>query len=418
MFKFDKFENFYKYLLNFMGYSLYKKIDEESSLHLVISTESIPTMQIKNNSIPLKHIIKKKLQYIYNFIILGLIIWSILALIILVATKKNTNYIGGAIFHIIFFFHYIFGLSYYKTDHLFNILEKHSRTKYIYNIFMVIAFLSAISLAILNVFLFMKQDKYLIYSYFYSENYLQYNVGMIILIFIDTLYSYLSFFTYAVTFCTIMFYHKHVVKSYNQKIYEYVKRPDSANKKINTIALEYTRLKDEFSIAVKYLKNFFVSLNIFGGIGFYVTIINLQSRNYNPIGITNSCIFLIIEIIYIISVESVQSHVSDILKLLTSQQFVTSLFRTYNTNRHIELTAGNHHDLQSIGSTLQNCLISTLSIDESIDWVVLDLITRKEWESFTVFGMKIDNSTILQKMFGAILAFLTATSLSDIIFDI
>jgi hypothetical protein len=99
--------------------------------------------------------------------------------------------------------------------------------------------------------------------------------------------------------------------------------------------------------------------------------------------------------------------------LLTSKQFVSSVFRLYNTNRNIELISGTY-TTQNIGIMVQHNLISTLSIDESIDWVVLNAVISKEWDTFNILGVKLEDTTILQKMIGVIFLFLVSQGISDL----
>jgi hypothetical protein len=253
-----------------------------------------------------------------------------------------------------------------------------------------------------------------VYSYFYDSNEMtNKNIILLILLTIDTIYKYITFFTTSITFCVVMLYHKTTIALYSAKVNNYVRRPATSNAKINTIATEYTELKDKFSKTVKLLNNFFVTMNIFGIVGLYLTIVTFQSQTYILSFAINTFLFITIELIYIISIQIVRKKVNKIMGLLTSKQFVSSVFRLYNTNRNLELITGNY-TIQHIGIMIQNNLISTLSIDESIDWVVLNAIISKEWDTFNILGVKLEDTTILQKMMGMILLFIVSQGISDL----
>lgn len=405
----------YRAILTFLGFQLYKndKVDDDLDIESGITT-GIRMVAVKRDNMTTHIKAIKNLKYLYNIFVVCILMWTVVASIIFASLTSNSTYFINSAYSIMFTFHYVYSIIYFKKNHIYDILEKHDNAKKTCETAVKVSLVATIGITILITIWLTSEKTIHIYTYLYDFNKMtNKNIFLIILLIIDITYRYLTFFTTSITFCIVMLYHRTTIASYSAKVNNYVQRPTTSNTKINTIALEYTDIKEKFSRTVKLLNSFFVTMNIFGIIGLYSTIVYFQSSTYMLTLIIDSLLFVSIELIYIISVQTVRKKVSKIVGLLTSRQFVSSVCRTYNAGRNVELITGDH-TMQNIGSMTQNILISTLSIDESIDWVVLEIIISKEWDTFNILGIKIEDTTILQKMLGMILLFVVSQTISDL----
>jgi hypothetical protein len=405
----------YHIVLTFLGLQLYKKNIIDDNLDIEIGLDnSVRMITGKSQGVTPREKMLKCLKYIYNLFIISVLAWTIIASFIISINTSSSAYFINCVYNIIFTIHYICSIKYFKKDHIYDILNKHANAKHICEIAILVSLIITVAIAISIVVCITSEKTVHVYSYFYDSGKMTTkNIFLIILLIIDTIYSYITFFTISITFCIVMLYHKTTITSYSVRVDNYVHKPTASNAKINTIATEYTELKEKFSKTVKLLNNFFVSMNIFGIIGLYLTIIEFQTQTYEFTFIINTFLFVLIEIVYILSIQIVRKKVNKIMGLLTSKQFVSSVFRLYNTNRNIELISGTY-TTQNIGIMVQHNLISTLSIDESIDWVVLNAVISKEWDTFNILGVKLEDTTILQKMIGVIFLFLVSQGISDL----
>lgn len=396
----------YKYIYKYLGYDIYKE-DKEEDRELDIEIGEGKVINIKYNKEDKRKGEKgERIRYIYNIIIIGILIGSIMGSLIYAIYINDSIYFTRSVYNIIFTLHYIYGIKYYKKDHIYKILKNNREMKKIYNMIIKISIGITIGITIGYVIILMKGGDIHVYSLIYKkeESNIK-NISIIILLILNTIYNYITFFTTSTTFCIVMFYHKNIISTYTEKINNYIYKATESNVKMNSIAIEYTKMKDEFSKTVDYLNNFFVAMNIFGIIGTYITVNALQNGEYNIQDIINTCIFVIIEIIYIISIQIVRMDINNISNIITSSLFVSSIFKKYNIKRNIELN-NNKQMIENIKNITENSLITILNIDENIDWIMLNNIINKKWDTFNIFGIEIDDSTILHKLLGFFIVFL------------
>lgn len=394
----------YKYILCFLGLYEYKDTNNNVINYKISRNNSIKILSniLTDNDLQIKY------KYIYNiFIFLIISINIILTLSYIFINNATMLSIFEKSFNFIFIVNYYNSISYFKKEHLYNIINGNNIIKK-YNNYLIIALICIFILIILHI-IFIPIS----YNYFINRN-INYLIYFLMLcLILETLYGYMIFFLTIITFFIVMKYHKDNIQRYTEKVSDYVKKPTGTNTKINIIAIEYSRLKDEYSDTVDNLNNFFGYMHICSLISLYVSILTIQNNTYNYITIINTCIFMICEIMYVNLIKDVNINIDKIVNLLSSSQFVTSMFRSYNINRNIEL-ANKDYDLQTVGYMIKNTLISTLSIDESIDWIILNAIMNKPWSSFCIFGIKLDDTEITHKFVGLVITLLMADSISSI----
>lgn len=397
-------------IIKFLGFDTsYGELKDDNDLILEYMENGITIKDTQNNKSK-----NNTLIYIYNIFILSLISWTTIASIVLSIINNDMSFILRILYNIIFITYYVFGLTYFKKDHIYSILNKHELLNKRYNILLIIGvFISCLIVgAIVTVVL--RGNKVHVYSIFYETSNIYIRIFLLIVLMLDTFYSYSIFFTISITFCLVMIHHKSVMTIYNGKLKKYIMTPTGINAKVNTMGVEYVRLKQDFSKTVECLNYFFVTLNIFGILGFNMTIVSFQNHNYLFVDILDSFLFLLIEIIYIISIQYVRNNINDIIGILTTPQFVSAMLRSYNNERNIKINFEDN-SLDAIGANSRNSLISSLTIDESIDWLIFDAISTKPWETFNILGIEINDTTVLQKLFGFIVLIALSNNISNIL---
>ena len=393
----------YNYIISFLGISKYERHNDYHNdvVDIELGTTEIEIVYNDKND---KNDKKWNYQYINNIFIILLLIWTPFASIILSIYYKDSSHIVSSLYNIIFVSHYIHSMTYFKKKHMNNSISKNNK---LYVKMVYCSLIVALMISIANVIILNMGFNVHVYSVFFNiDGNTKLNVFLSIILFLESIYGYVIFFITSITFCFVLMNDKTKINNYRLKLHDYIKGTSDMNTKVNSIANEYTKMKESFSKTVENLNTYFVAMNIIGIAELCAVISTFGNGNYDYIMIGNIVLFLIIEFMYILSIQNVRSNIDSIISMATSQKFISSIFRTSNTNKNIEMSQD--ITMENILDTSKQSLIAILSIDESIDWLVLNTILTKEWDSFNFLGVKIDDSAILQKLLGVILAMIFA----------
>lgn len=353
------------------------------------------------------------LTFIHNFFAFALISWQIVFSLYRAILLGDENRFFRYMFQLIFSAYYFFGMLYFNKDHFYEKIKRYNSIKKIADISSIIIILASLIISSINVANLLTGIN--VHNYTYIFNNVDSNTSLCVLLFFDTFFSYMAFLTISLTFALLMSYHASILKEYMNNFDNYASGSVNNNKKINMIGKEYPVLRNEFSETVSLTNSFFVTLNIFGVIGLYITINLFKNKKHVYTDILNLVLFFIIEIVYIRSVQYVKQLVSKINDALSSQQFVNSMFRNYNTNRDIELGTSDNFTIEQMKNTVDSCYISVRTIDDSVDWIILKLLTQSDWDTFNILGVKINDESVIQKIFGIIVSFIFAQDIIDLL---
>ena len=154
-----------------------------------------------------------------------------------------------------------------------------------------------------------------------------------ILLFVDTLYSYLTFLINVCVFVINMIYHKKQVSDYSNNLSnEFIKSNHDAESKITSIAISYSLMRDAFNETVTTLNNFFATLNFIGIIAVYYFFNAINMSNISADEIINMIIFFGVELVYIIAIQTVNTSINDISDATGSTPMVGLYFSDDDTN--------------------------------------------------------------------------------------
>ena len=275
---------------------------------------------------------KKKESYkrmiittIYKIMIYFIILWLVPYTLYMAIRDKNGYIFGRSWFQILYAVQYYYASSYFSENHFYeNILCNEKLKKYM-NIASPCLLLFSISLGIINVCLLNTGYRYIGYDEIYKLSTISGKVLISILIFLDSFYSYITFLINSYVFAINMIHHKVTVSTYAESLDNYVKSVDVI-RIINIVATEFSQMKNTFAHTVELLTPFFSVLNF---VGFITVYFYLNTIKNNDLGISeyiNLILFLIIEAIYIQSIQSVNDNIQKISDTITSNSMIITFF--------------------------------------------------------------------------------------------
>lgn len=110
------------------------------------------------------------------------------------------------------------------------------------------------------------------------------------------------------------------------------------------------------------------------------------------------------------TMNAIKNNIQEIREKASNPNIINKYIRRTNDSMIL-----NEHDQNDISNEelIKKILLKQVSNDIetslSIEWTLFEKITKNEWDSFTLLGYKVNDLSILKKMFGVIV-FLTAGS--------
>lgn len=431
-------QNLHHYILNFSGY-FYKSGYIHADTPLEIEIVRHGTYIAKPRHI-LSYFNKQQLLiFIYRIFIGMLIGWTVPYGLYRSIEMNSLAIFGRTMYQIMIFIQYIIGIEYFKKDHFYTHILGNSNLLKIIRFTIPLTTLISLSLSITYPILLQQSYHFNIHSDIYNSANSVGKICICVLLFMESLYSYQTFLISCVLFSINMLYHKWTISEYSYNLLEYVRRSISTVEKINIVAIEYSQIKEQYNETVDHLNPYFSSLNFIGFPSIYFYIIAITENDTSPIEITNIALFLLIELIYIVSIQSVSWEISNIALTLRGNNFITTFFGSkkidlfdqneyqllcasaYNTDSmasNNSIGSNNLHNDKKSSETLQamlkNILVISLATDQMLNWVALQNIVAEQLNSFTLFGIEISNQTILSRIFGLIITLLIFSKVSDL----
>lgn len=411
----------YNLIYYIYGHSFYidKNNPENDSLRVQIEPSGtiVTIPDLTDNITSLKIRIKYLFCFLYNAIIIIFIGWSNIYTIIDAIQTNNINLIFNEIFQFAFLIQYMIGLWYFNTSEYPNIISKSNEISKTFEIVSVIFLILSISITALTIGLILSNNGIVVDSLFF--NVYSSSPEMIVLLCLNRFYSYASFFANMTIFFLQMYYSKKSLDTYTSQTTIYISSSFSLLDKIINITNGFQQLKNNYDTMINNLNLFFSSLTIIGTFGLYFTIINIFLNNINSIEIINSILFLITEIMYINTAQSSRSSI-DLIKMAIKDPI---LYQEFNKKKkQTDMGINNDPDerelTDNIKSVKEICTVTYMcckELEENLLWKKLDTIINSEWETFRFFGIKIQDTDLLQKVFGLIIGFVFTANFINVI---
>ena len=348
---------------------------------------------------------------IYNFIITCLIAWPIFYAIINDIMNGEANVIKNSLFQFVFLSQYIIGSIYFANAHFYKILK---RNKYIFDMYTKLIYIglgSSLLIVIVSLILLNIGYKISMYSTLYNDTATHGKIWVNILLIIESFFSYISYVTNMITFSVIMIYHREKINMYSEKI-----QNDKNNflfDLIVSITEEFHNMRDEYADTISNINDMFNMLNIFGLIALYFSLMNIYNKNIYIMDIINIVFFVVIETIYIYSINKVRTCISNIKDKMTSVSIITQIMGK-TPDRQI-ISKINKTDQSSIFDMTYHGMAASFKNVEVLNWIVLRDVLSAEWETFNFLGFPITDSFIVQKALSVLIGVIFVKNLSDMV---
>jgi hypothetical protein len=363
-------------ILRFAGYT---SEFENNTSHIPLSIEHgrRNTYVAKQYTVKRSMISKKIGTIIYECFISAVILWTVVYAAYMAIRDKDFVLFGRSWFQILVVLQYYHGISYFNKNHFYENIACNSTLKNYIDIVIPIASFIGGCIAIVNVVLLNLGYRFFVYDEIYNNVEIIGKVFTSILLLIESSYTYTTFIINACIFSINMLYHNQRVTAYATDLTDYIKSSLSTHRKLNNVGIEYSQMKAKFNETVTLLTPFFAVLNFVGFIVMYFYTIAITNDLISVPEITNLILFVLIETVYIISIQNVNNNVSNINNILSSDIIIAEYFgnKVFNHNMPI-------HDIHTNGTHKMNC--DHRSVDISVARQVSGFVDRTDRNAFCV----------------------------------
>jgi hypothetical protein len=406
----------------------------------------------------------------YMFFVLSSILWAFLYAIGLSIIEKDSRYVTSNIFLIMYIVQYITGVLFYRKNFYNESIKKMNNYHKKLIISYIVSIVISCIISILSVIFLINGFNMNIYTKMYDYIGNDYKIIVCILIIIDKFYSYNIYFVNVITFSFSLINQRIKIGAFKNKLDSIVSGNNDI--KINEIIMEYTELKSYHSILVNSLNNVFVSITILGLGGCYFTVMDFNTEFIGVITYIDIIFYIIVEGIYIYSINRIKYILDDIRRIVESTPFafkflgkseLTSIsgdiYEDYNSakiesennlddieiesmlspattpiksrkNSNLE-TSSRYVNMKIIHESIakkdidgnrkidliKNIMFRNLIVTHEngidIQWVLLYNKLSEPWDQFSIFGFDMDDDQLIQKFIFVGLSFFGILRLND-----
>ena len=391
----------YEYILKVIGYGLNQEATHELPLTINRHTDGTMEPQARNSENKIRKLCK--FGYVYNFIIFLLISWKIPYILTKALYDKNVNMGGFASFPILISIQYLLGINYFNGNHFYSRL--HDRNiKNRFNIYLTISSIVGLILTVTSVVLLICNIDVFAYTDIYTNASIVQKVFVVILIFVDMLFSNQIMVVNCCSFVTNLISHKYDIIDLINRIETNITDSTSTGIKIGTIAQDYSNIKDKYGDTVDATKFLFSSLNFFGFVHISFLIAMFNNNTYYVLHIIYAALFILIDIIFINVLQTVKSSIIKINGIVSSSPFMVSYFGATEPALNIDMEEMDLNKQVNILIKMNQLLTSkVIGLDQNVDWFNLQYITNQDWDKYIVLGIEISDTKILGRIVGLVL---------------
>ena len=347
---------------------------------------------------------------IYNLIICCLIGWQL----IYAAVKYFEDYeiitLKNCIFQTVFLSQYIIGSIYFSRNHFYIKMQHNKKMYKKYTIAVYIGLMISVAIVIVSAILLNIGYKISVYTTIINNVTISNKIMVVILHIIEKFFSTTSYITNMITFSMIMIYHREKITSYRDKI-----ENDKANLLTDffvSITDEFHAMRDEYKNTIENINGMFNMLSVFGLLSLYFGLINIYDKKIFVMDIVNMAFFIIVESIYVYSINKVRNSIDTIKTKMTSNSIIRQVMgKSPDRNIISKINITDHNSMMDM--SYHNLATSFKNV-EVLNWFVLKDVLSTEWETFNFLGFPITDSLIMQKMLSVFIGVILAKNLSDI----
>lgn len=227
-------------------------------------------------------------------------------------------------------------------------------------------------------------------------------IGIFILV--EKFINHISLITNILVFISII--HHHTEKT--RKFYDEFESILSSNITLQSILISFSKLKSEHAQSIQNLNTMFTLLITFSVLsGYFILIYNEISDKILYFIITMSMLCIMI---YLYLIHRLKESVGDIKKITNSTNFLSKYINEIeelNLDEHenldspknkfkeiaLKLSKKNTYEYQDIKIYMASIINKNLT-----EWQIINTKLSDDWESFTLFGFDVDDTTIFQRL--------------------
>uniref|UniRef100_A0A6C0ACN4 Gustatory receptor n=1 Tax=viral metagenome TaxID=1070528 RepID=A0A6C0ACN4_9ZZZZ len=402
-----------EHLLKLNGYFDILDKPIQSEKEVVIENGLVEEIDININfkwyqSEPVRFII----NIFYKFLTFGvhfiLPIYSITKAI----NNKDVYIFTSNLINFVFLTQYIAGYRYFRKEH-FKGIKQELDLKLCY-----LSLILSIIMSIMYCIMLGNNVELVLYSDILKNTNLLGKIFTYFLLFIEKLYGYNVLFNNLYIFIKVFTFIDKTIENFLKDFENILESGERLE--ISTIIAEFSMIKSDHKYAVESINCIFSDIIIVSFIsGYFVAF----KSDHNEIGVTqyiNVILCALTLIYYFVIINRVKNNVEDIKSLVNTEKFYKMYKENVNMNDIGDFKIKTIKDVvkKVIGedNSKEEEYIFRTAVTTSVnqylsEWLIIDSKLSNEWETFTVFGFDVDDSSLLQKGLGLIVAFLMITNL-------
>lgn len=363
---------------------------------------------------------KKILKYVYNIIIFMIIMWLLINSIMMFIKNKNIINFMEIVFYALYIAQYINSLIFFNKTYLTKKIKENNKIKCKLNISCIISFSISFLVAILlfHKILFNKENNICILNSIFENT----NIYNNIIIILGLVISNMSFLINSCIFAVILFNHFDEVENETIALITYSERETILEKKVSNITSKIVKIQNKYETSISILNRFFTIVYILFFVSLYIVLKKIANDTIIYLDIVNLGIFLIIQIIYLWSIQKMKTYVNDLTDTITN--IINK--NIYNNREPFDKEILTYSDSESLTDkiiinnwkytikTSTQSRIMVGDIYEHTQWKYLQEISQIKWKTFAIFGIELDDSALLQKLLGIIIAIFLTKELIDV----
>ncbi len=418
------------YALKF-PFDVRKKKDNEEEIELDELIISIaPSGEVRQEINPKKYnCLNNELTYKiigigYFSLISFLLGWQCIYGIVKSIINLDGRYFTSSIYSYMYLGQFISGVIFYNKKYFNKVIKKLKDYHTTILIMFIISNIISTILALIAIVLLIDGYNIINYTHLYNNANNVERIFLIITLFIDCIYAYNIFFVNIIIFAIILHYQRVNIQEYLGRMEEIIDG-NIHDMTITSVIDEFVKMQSYYKKSVENLNHIFASVTAIGIIGGYFVVINSGTSFVSIFSYIDMALFLIIEAVYIFSINKINDTKNGIRTLIGSATFVSKFLNrkilspiygdTYDKlhkARRIDSSITdrlNDEDVDKKIDLLKNMTFRSIILSTEngieLDWIILYNKLSENWQPFTLFGYDFDDTQIIQKLIVLIFGF-------------
>lgn len=416
-------------MIDLFDLSIYSSNTDDIEMIISIDADNDVRQSVINTNIPKCNlcIYKYIINIIYKLYVACLLCWPLIYAIYLAIIYKQFKYFSANIIISIPIFQFIFGNIYYKSNHFSQLSKRYAEYHKYILLFNIIIIIISLGIPLIMLAFLLKQYKLSIFNELFKNHYIVNKIFIAIFIFLNEFYDFLVISCNVATFSIVFVFHSVEINKYSKKLENFIDNNESGLT-LEAVTKEHAEKKNFYNISVAHLNNIFSSFTVCGILGTYFVVLYYKSIYVGIYQYIYVGVFIIIELVYIFSINKVKTCVSNIISLMSSEKvisrYLSSTELVYMSSEidfnnveqsdivnNIELDDNKAISLinKKINHLTEINLRSLIRVNEnskSISWHTLQRKLCESWDNFKVCGFDIDDATIISQTVTVISGFL------------